>query len=98
MQRHRRGLPRKCGAFAPTLRRAVHNWGLCIMAGSGAGGRLLWSIIISQNHKYLEDPKPCLNTLPGKPVEVIALQVGNPTTGGRQRQAACCIAFTGERV
>ena len=68
------------------------------MAGSGAGGRLLWSIIISQNHKYLEDPKPCLNTLPGKPVEVIALQVGNPTTGGRQRQAACCIAFTGERV
>jgi hypothetical protein len=69
-----------------------------VMAGSGAGGRLLWSIIISQNHKYLEDPKPCLNTLPGKPVEVIALQVGNPTTGGRQRQAACCIAFTGERV
>ena len=69
-----------------------------VLAGSGAGGRLLWSIIISQNHKYLEDPKPCLNTLPGKPVEVIALQVGNPTTGGRQRQAACCIAFTGERV
>ena len=38
------------------------------------------------------------DTLPGKPVEVIALQVGNPTTGGRQRQAACCIALTGERV
>ena len=88
-------LPRK---HSKITRELEERWLGPLMAGSGAGGRLLWSIIISQNHKYLEDPKPCLNTLPGKPVEVIALQVGNPTTGGRQRQAACCIALTGERV